>query len=143
MFSFFFFFFFLSYVSCDCRLPLIQRLLRECGGGADSATQVLRRGSCQPAHTHTLFKFQQRGGTHLAIQLHKEFLIYALQIKAYEKLECPEERRKLAKEIYDNFIMKELLAHSHVSIKTSASLASRRGFLLSLRVSLPNYLIIR
>ncbi|KOX67318.1 G protein-coupled receptor kinase 1 [Melipona quadrifasciata] len=34
-------------------------------------------------------------------------------IKAYEKLECPEERRKLAKEIYDNFIMKELLAHSH------------------------------
>ncbi|KOC64519.1 G protein-coupled receptor kinase 1 [Habropoda laboriosa] len=35
------------------------------------------------------------------------------EIKAYEKLECPEERRKLAKEIYDNFIMKELLAHSH------------------------------
>ncbi|XP_023288829.1 G protein-coupled receptor kinase 1 isoform X4 [Orussus abietinus] len=35
------------------------------------------------------------------------------EIKAYEKLECPEERRKLAREIYDNFIMKELLAHSH------------------------------
>ncbi|XP_001604700.1 G protein-coupled receptor kinase 1 [Nasonia vitripennis] len=35
------------------------------------------------------------------------------QIKAYEKLECPEERRKLAREIYDNYIMKELLAHTH------------------------------
>lgn len=35
------------------------------------------------------------------------------EIKAYEKLECPEDRRKLAREIYDNYIMKELLAHSH------------------------------
>ncbi|KAF7995119.1 hypothetical protein HCN44_004591 [Aphidius gifuensis] len=35
------------------------------------------------------------------------------EVKSYEKLECPEERRKLAREIYDNFIMKELLAHSH------------------------------
>ncbi|XP_054267062.1 G protein-coupled receptor kinase 1 isoform X1 [Macrosteles quadrilineatus] len=35
------------------------------------------------------------------------------QIKQYEKLECPDERRKLAREIYDNFIMKELLAHAH------------------------------
>ncbi|XP_023248639.1 G protein-coupled receptor kinase 1 [Copidosoma floridanum] len=35
------------------------------------------------------------------------------QVKAYEKLECPEERRKLAREIYDNYIMKELLAHTH------------------------------
>ncbi|XP_011691818.1 PREDICTED: G protein-coupled receptor kinase 1 isoform X2 [Wasmannia auropunctata] len=35
------------------------------------------------------------------------------EIKAYEKLECPEERRKLAREIYDNYIMKELLSHSH------------------------------
>ncbi|GLH01043.1 Serine/threonine-protein kinase Warts [Gryllus bimaculatus] len=37
----------------------------------------------------------------------------AAQIRQYEKLECVEERRKLAREIYDNFIMKELLAHSH------------------------------
>ncbi|XP_033229773.1 G protein-coupled receptor kinase 1 [Belonocnema kinseyi] len=43
------------------------------------------------------------------------------QIKAYEKLECPEERRKLAKEIYDNFIMKELLAHSHEYSKDAVS----------------------
>ncbi|KAK0157150.1 hypothetical protein PV327_011357 [Microctonus hyperodae] len=40
------------------------------------------------------------------------------EIKAYEKLECPEERRKLAREIYDNFIMKELLAHSHVNMRS-------------------------
>lgn len=38
-----------------------------------------------------------------------------LQIKQYEKLECSEERMKQARDIYDNFIMKELLSHSHVS----------------------------
>ncbi|KAK3910631.1 G protein-coupled receptor kinase 1 [Frankliniella fusca] len=35
------------------------------------------------------------------------------EIKAYEKLETAEERRTAARIIYDNFIMKELLAHSH------------------------------
>ena len=39
-----------------------------------------------------------------------------LQIKRFEKLESSDERKKLAKEIYDNFIMKELLSHTHVSI---------------------------
>lgn len=38
------------------------------------------------------------------------------QIKLFEKQECVEERRRIARDIYDNFIMKELLAHSHVSI---------------------------
>lgn len=38
-----------------------------------------------------------------------------MQIKLYEKQECIEERRRIARDIYDNFIMKELLAHSHVS----------------------------
>ena len=42
-------------------------------------------------------------------------LPFPLQIKRYEKLETTEERRKLAREIYDNFIMKELLSHTHVS----------------------------
>lgn len=41
------------------------------------------------------------------------------QIKAYEKIENKEERRKVAREIYDNFIMKELLSNSHVSTKIS------------------------
>ena len=40
---------------------------------------------------------------------------FCLQIKAYEKLECAEDRMKQARDIYDNFIMKELLARSHVS----------------------------
>lgn len=44
-----------------------------------------------------------------------------LQIKAYEKLECSEERMKQARDIYDNFIMKELLARSHVSRLLSSS----------------------
>ncbi|PBC27456.1 G protein-coupled receptor kinase [Apis cerana cerana] len=47
-------------------------------------------------------------------------------IKAYEKLECPEERRKLAKEIYDNFIMKELLAHSHREVHAILSMEKLR-----------------
>lgn len=51
----------------------------------------------------------------LLFMLHfKKKNFFFFQVKSYEKLECPEERRKLAREIYDNFIMKELLAHSHV-----------------------------
>lgn len=41
--------------------------------------------------------------------------VFELQIKNYEKTECLDERRKLAKEVYDNFIMKEMLSHTHVS----------------------------
>lgn len=41
--------------------------------------------------------------------------MYVFQIKNYEKTECHDERRKLAREIYDNFIMKEMLSHTHVS----------------------------
>ena len=41
-------------------------------------------------------------------------ILLDLQIKRYEKMETVEERRKLAREIYDNFIMKELLSHTHV-----------------------------
>lgn len=37
------------------------------------------------------------------------------QIKRFEKIETDEERIKLGKEIYDQFIMKELLSQSHVS----------------------------
>jgi len=35
------------------------------------------------------------------------------EIKRYEKLESVDERRKLARDIYDNYIMKELLSHTH------------------------------
>uniref|UniRef100_A0A182YCF7 RGS domain-containing protein n=1 Tax=Anopheles stephensi TaxID=30069 RepID=A0A182YCF7_ANOST len=35
------------------------------------------------------------------------------QIKAYEKTECHDERRKQARDIYDNYIMKEMLSHTH------------------------------
>lgn len=38
------------------------------------------------------------------------------EIKNFEKTECREDRKKLAKEIYDNFIMKEMLSHTHVSL---------------------------
>jgi beta-adrenergic-receptor kinase len=38
------------------------------------------------------------------------------KIKAYEKTECSDDRKTLAKEIYDNFIMREMLSHTHVSI---------------------------
>lgn len=42
-------------------------------------------------------------------------MLFLFQIKTYEKLETVEERLKQTKEIYDNFIMKELLSHTHVS----------------------------
>ncbi|XP_041785247.1 G protein-coupled receptor kinase 1 isoform X4 [Anopheles merus] len=35
------------------------------------------------------------------------------EIKAYEKTECHDERRKQARDIYDNYIMKEMLSHTH------------------------------
>lgn len=42
-------------------------------------------------------------------------MIY-FQIKKFEKLETDEERIKLGKDVYDQFIMKELLSQSHVSM---------------------------
>jgi hypothetical protein len=42
--------------------------------------------------------------------------MYNFKIKNYEKLETDEERWKAAKDIYDQFIMKELLSSSHVII---------------------------
>lgn len=47
--------------------------------------------------------------------IYYQTVIFSLQIKSYEKTECHDERRKLAREIYDNFIMKEMLSHTHVS----------------------------
>lgn len=45
------------------------------------------------------------------------FLICSfLQIKQFEKTECYDERKKMAREIYDNFIMEELLTHTYVGI---------------------------
>ena len=42
--------------------------------------------------------------------------IFFLQITKFEKLETDEERIKTGKDIYDQFIMKELLSQSHVSM---------------------------
>lgn len=38
-----------------------------------------------------------------------------MQIKNFEKTESYEERKELAREIYDNFIMEEMLSHTYVS----------------------------
>merc|ERR1719259_26830 len=40
-------------------------------------------------------------------------LAFLEEIRKYEKLESVEERRKQARDIYDNYIMKELLSSSH------------------------------
>lgn len=45
----------------------------------------------------------------------------AFQIKKYEKLETEEERVVRSREIFDSYIMKELLACSHVSVLVSCS----------------------
>ena len=42
-------------------------------------------------------------------------VIFCRQIRKFENLETDEERIKAGKEIYDQFIMKELLSQSHVS----------------------------
>jgi beta-adrenergic-receptor kinase len=42
------------------------------------------------------------------------------QIKIYEKLDTPEERKKKAREIYDTFVMRELLSNSGVYSDASA-----------------------
>lgn len=44
-------------------------------------------------------------------------IVFFSKIKRFEKLETDEERWKVAKDIYDHFIMKELLSSSHVSLE--------------------------
>jgi len=46
------------------------------------------------------------------------------EIRNFEKTECRDERRKLAKSIYDNFIMREMLSHTHVSRSAEPSQAA-------------------
>lgn len=58
--------------------------------------------------------------------------LFPYQIKAYEKTECHDERRKQARDIYDNFIMKEMLSHTHVSIFESFFLLRGESVPLSL-----------
>ena len=41
---------------------------------------------------------------------------FRFQIKRYEKTDSIEERKRIGKEIYDKFIMKELLANPHVQV---------------------------
>lgn len=48
----------------------------------------------------------------------------AFQIKKYEKLETEEERVARSREIFDSYIMKELLACSHVSVRPSCPQAT-------------------
>ncbi|XP_037728538.1 G protein-coupled receptor kinase 1 isoform X3 [Drosophila subpulchrella] len=50
------------------------------------------------------------------------------QIKIFEKTECYEERKKLAREIYDNFIMEEMLSHTYEYSKNAV--ASVQKYLL-------------
>ncbi|XP_014678161.1 PREDICTED: G protein-coupled receptor kinase 1-like [Priapulus caudatus] len=45
----------------------------------------------------------------------------ARQIKKFEKMETTEERRKVAREIYDKYVMRELLAHAHGYSKEAVS----------------------
>lgn len=47
------------------------------------------------------------------------------EIKTYEKIENKEERRKVAREIYDNFIMKELLSNTHAYNKESVAFVQK------------------
>ena len=48
----------------------------------------------------------------------------SMQIREYEKLQFQEDRLKMAREIFDKYIMIELLACSHVSIFTPPRLSN-------------------
>ncbi|XP_041674030.1 G protein-coupled receptor kinase 1 isoform X2 [Drosophila eugracilis] len=50
------------------------------------------------------------------------------QIKLFEKTECYDERKKLAREVYDNFIMEEMLSHTYEYSKNAV--ASVQKYLL-------------
>ena len=50
--------------------------------------------------------------------MYKRFFFHFWQIKEYEKKQGVEERLQQAREIFDNYIMKELLSCSHVSMAT-------------------------
>ena len=47
---------------------------------------------------------------------------YLIQIREYEKLQFQEDRLKMAREIFDKYIMIELLACSHVSNSATANI---------------------
>ena len=59
--------------------------------------------------------------THTRVQTHRHtceisviLMLFAPQIKEYEKLDSEEERQTRSRQIYDGYIMKELLSCSHV-----------------------------
>lgn len=57
-----------------------------------------------------------------------EMLTFCEQIKKFENLETDEERIKAGKDVYDQFIMKELLSQSHVrnlSLSTFESISHK------------------
>lgn len=49
----------------------------------------------------------------------------SFQIRNYEKTECHEERQKLARQIYDNNIMKEMLSHTHEYSKEAVAFVQK------------------
>ena len=67
-----------------------------------------------------LFRKENKIGVRLfRIKTQKFENCVKFQIKNYGKLECSEERRKLARDIYDKYIMQELLSNSYVSFTHS------------------------
>ena len=55
------------------------------------------------------------GGTGLGVVCPVPWELCVCQIKKYEKLDSEEERTARSRHIFDHYIMKELLACSHVS----------------------------
>ncbi|KAH9378123.1 hypothetical protein HPB48_020515 [Haemaphysalis longicornis] len=96
--------------------------------GADRMQSLWRRAVRSVMHKHLEkmgeVTFDKIFNQKLGYLLFKDFcdnvcdeqvpqLSFYEEIKRYEKLETAEERRTAAREIYDNYIMKELLSHTH------------------------------
>jgi beta-adrenergic-receptor kinase len=62
---------------------------------------------------------------HVSKEQVPQFSFYE-QIKNYEKLDCVEERKKKGREIYDQFIMRELLANSDLYSKEAAEIVNKK-----------------
>jgi len=62
---------------------------------------------------------------HISTEQVPQFSFYE-EIKKYEKLDCLEERKKKGREIYDQFIMRELLANSDLYSKEAAEIVNKK-----------------
>ena len=99
---------FRTYITCYFVLPNLQRII------IHSLPYIICTilFTLQGVVKHTVSHNQTNNPTNNHISL---CCLFCFQIQEFQKLDSDEERIKCGREIYDNFIMKELVSRSHVS----------------------------